>query len=118
VYDFAVFFDQVANDGIQLMNVWADVKEILAGESVRVLVGSVRVAPERALERDCEVLAVLSVRLWLYVDVDVGHVDFCKVLAGGIDYDVNVGVMLVSRRDRVWGDEFCLLAPQIAAPGV
>ena len=72
MYDFTVFFDQVANDGIQLLDVWADVKKISAGESGGLLVGSVRVVPEGALERGCEVLAVFSVRLWLYVGVDVG----------------------------------------------
>ena len=46
-------------------------------------------------------LAVCSVRLWLYVDVDVGHVDFCQVLTGGGDDGVDSDVMLVGRRDCV-----------------
>ena len=63
-------------------------------------------------------LAVCSVRLWLYVGVDVGHVDFCKVLAGCGDDGVNIDVMLMGRRDCVQGDGLCLLVPHIAAPWV
>ena len=44
-------------------------------------------------------LAVCSVRLWLYVSVDVSHVDFCKVLTGGSDDGVDIDVMLMGRRD-------------------
>ena len=80
------------------MDVWANVKKISACESVGVLVGVVTVVSEGALERGCEVLAVCSVRLWLYVGVDVGHVDFCKVLAGCGDDGVDIEVMLMGRR--------------------
>ena len=83
-----------------------------------MLVGRVRVKPEGALERGCELLAVFSVRLWLYVGVDVGHVDFCKVLAGCGDDGVDVDVMLMGGRDCVRGDRLCLLVLHIAAPWV
>jgi len=40
-------------------------------------------------------LAVCSVCLWLYVGVDISHVDFSKVLTGGSDDGVDVDVILV-----------------------
>ena len=100
------------------MNVWADVKKISAGESVGVLVGSVTVVSEGALERGCEVIAVLSVRLRSYVGVDVGHVDFCKVLAGCVDDGVDIDVMLMGRRGCIQGNGLCLVVPHTAAPWV
>jgi hypothetical protein len=54
----------------------------------------------------------------LYVGVDIGHVDFSKVLTGGSDDGVNVDVILVGGRGSVQGDGFCLLVPHIAAPWV
>ena len=61
----------------------------------------------------CRVLCALVV-----VGVDVGHVDFCKVLAGCGDDGVDIDVMLMGREDCIQGGGLCLFASQIAAPWV
>jgi hypothetical protein len=46
---FAVLFHEVARDGVQLVNVWADVNEIIAGDAAGVVLGVVGIVSERAL---------------------------------------------------------------------
>ena len=74
--NFAMFFHQVACDGIQLVDVRADVEEVSAVNLARVLVGVVGVVPEGSLQEDREMFVMFPVCLCLYMRVDEGHVDF------------------------------------------
>ena len=49
MYLFTVLFHEVARYGVQLVDVWADINEIFAGDAAGVLLGVVGVVAESAL---------------------------------------------------------------------
>jgi hypothetical protein len=65
--------NEVANEGVQLDYVWADVEEVAAGYAAGMLLGGVRGIAEEACGGDCEVLPVLRVGEGLDVGRDEGH---------------------------------------------
>jgi hypothetical protein len=81
--------DEVADEGVQLDYVRADVQEVATGDAAGMLVGGVRGISEETRRRDCKVFPVFRVGEGLDVGRDEDHEYVPKVLRCGGDDALN-----------------------------